>query len=173
MLTRTRLWRKKPSGLHRRKRPHFQSEPHGRFHHSSEPAYQRRPGGPGVAAYQSRYIAISVMEGVALDLRLALQAFRNLGGFPAKEIRMVGGGSKSETCGGRSSWTGHQRCTDYSHQYRPGSRGARSSDTSGRWNRDLARFLHNRQYCTDHPGERARIGRTRRHTKIVSPTSLS
>ncbi|MGA2765250.1 MAG: FGGY-family carbohydrate kinase [Spirochaetia bacterium] len=37
----------------------------------------------------------SVMEGVALDLRLALQAFRNLG-VPAKEIRMVGGGSKSD-----------------------------------------------------------------------------
>ena len=36
----------------------------------------------------------SVMEGVAMDLRLALQAFRDLG-VKAEEIRMVGGGSKS------------------------------------------------------------------------------
>ena len=36
----------------------------------------------------------SVLEGVALDLRLALQAFRDMG-VEAREIRMVGGGSKS------------------------------------------------------------------------------
>jgi xylulokinase len=36
----------------------------------------------------------SVMEGVAMDLRLALQAFRDMG-VAAREIRMVGGGSKS------------------------------------------------------------------------------
>jgi len=36
----------------------------------------------------------SVLEGVAMDLRLALQAFRSMG-VEAREIRMVGGGSKS------------------------------------------------------------------------------